>query len=149
MEKLLINVFNSNFTGQPPSLLFPSGSDIRRLGLDGNGTGSYSLVAHSQGAMGGFDVWWEKKLVFWTDLRRGTIKRARIPGGAAAKVLTCGRLAVPRGHRLVLLYKCMRGFAPQYLQSLFTKRPVSMVDTFETVANCKVQNRARAKLFCV
>ena len=103
VEKLLIyKCFQFQFTGQPPSLLFPSGSDIRRLSLDGNGTGSYSLVAHSQGAMGGLGVWWEKQLVFWTDLRQGTIKRARIPGGTAAKVINCGKLAIPPGYRLAL-----------------------------------------------
>ena len=73
---------NSHFSGQPASLLFPRGSDIRILGLDGNDTGSYDIIAHSQAAMSALGIWWEQHLVFWTDLKQGTIKRAKIPGKA-------------------------------------------------------------------
>ena len=47
--------------------------------MNGNGTGSYDAIAHSQASTGALGVSWEKQLVFWTDLRQGTIKRARIP----------------------------------------------------------------------
>ena len=47
--------------------------------MNSNGTGSYDAIAHSQASTGALGVWWEKQLVFWTDLRKGTIKRARIP----------------------------------------------------------------------
>ena len=67
-------------SGKAPSLLFPTGGELRHLALDGNGTGSYGAVAHSQGSLGALDVWWEQELVFWTDSRRGTIKRSRITG---------------------------------------------------------------------
>ena len=67
-------------SGKAPSLLFPTGGELRHLALDGNGTGSYGTVAHSQGSLVALDVWWEQELVFWTDSRRGTIKRARITG---------------------------------------------------------------------
>lgn len=73
-------VFGFYLLGKPPSVLFSSGGDIRNLELDGNGTGSYGAVAHSQGTIGALQVWWEEKLVFWTDLRQGAIKRARMPG---------------------------------------------------------------------
>ena len=66
--------------GKAPSLVFPAGGGIRLLGLDENGTGSYGTVAHSLGSLGAIDVWWEEQMVFWTDLRKGTIKRARISG---------------------------------------------------------------------
>ena len=66
--------------GKAPSLLFPTGGDIRHLELSGNDTGSYGTVAQSQGSLGALDVWWEEQMVFWTDLRKGTIKRARIGG---------------------------------------------------------------------
>lgn len=68
-----------HFAGQPASLLFPSSGDIRSLSVNGNGTGSYDAIAHSQASTGALGVSWEKQLVFWTDLRQGTIKRARIP----------------------------------------------------------------------
>lgn len=67
------------FAGQAASLLFPSSGDIRTLIVNGNGTGSYDAIAHSQASTGALGVSWEKQLVFWTDLRQGTIKRARIP----------------------------------------------------------------------
>ena len=66
--------------GKAPSLLFPTGGELRHLALDGNGTASYGAVAYNQGSLGALDVWWEQQLVFWTDLRKGTIKRARITG---------------------------------------------------------------------
>ena len=77
---LQVNDVSHYLLGKPPSLLFPSGTDIRRLGLDGNGTGSYGIVSHSQGSLGALDVWWEEKLIYWTDLRQGTIKRAKMTG---------------------------------------------------------------------
>ena len=69
--------------GKAPSLLFPTGGELRHLALDGNGTASYGAVAYNQGSLGALDVWWEQQLVFWTDLRKGTIKRARITGNRA------------------------------------------------------------------
>ena len=50
------------------------------MGLDGNNTGPYGTVAHSQGSMGAVAVWWKEQLVYWTDLSKGTIKRAKVPG---------------------------------------------------------------------
>lgn len=73
--------------GKAPSLLFPAGGELRHLALDGNGTGSYGTVAHSQGSLGALDVWWEQELVVWTDLRKGTIKRARIAGKKTLKTV--------------------------------------------------------------
>ena len=37
-------------------------------------------MAYDQGSLGALTVWWEEKLVYWTDLREGTIKRAKMPG---------------------------------------------------------------------
>ena len=66
--------------GKPPSLLFPSGGDIRHMGLDDNNRGPYGTIAFSQGSVGAIAVWWKEQLVYWTDLRKGTIKRAKVPG---------------------------------------------------------------------
>ncbi|XP_068751456.1 low-density lipoprotein receptor-related protein 1-like isoform X2 [Montipora capricornis] len=74
-----VNSKHCKAQGQPASLLFPSGSDIRILGLDGNDTGSYDIITHSQATMSALGIWWEQHLVFWTDLKQGTIKRAKIP----------------------------------------------------------------------
>lgn len=37
-------------------------------------------MAYDQGSLGALTVWWEENLVYWTDLREGTIKRAKMPG---------------------------------------------------------------------
>lgn len=79
INKLKLNNY-LNFLGKPPSLLFPSGGDIRHLGLDSNVTGPYNTMAYDQGSLGALTVWWEEDLVYWTDLREGTIKRAKMPG---------------------------------------------------------------------
>ena len=90
--------FHFSLPGKAPSLLFPTGGELRHLRLDGNGTESYGAVAHSQGSLGALDVWWEQQLVVWTDLRKGTIKRARITGNKPRELLE-----LPRGNSSSLL----------------------------------------------
>ena len=50
------------------------------MGLEDTNMSPYGTIAFSQGSVGAMAVWWKEQLVYWTDLRKGTIKRARVPG---------------------------------------------------------------------
>lgn len=48
-------------------------------------------MAYDQGSLGALTVWWEEKLVYWTDLRKRTIKRAKMSGKMSGSG-NCGQL---------------------------------------------------------